>query len=161
MNIVFKRLDELHLYDQNPRRNDDAVRYVVESIKEFGFRAPIIVDCNGTIIAGHTRYKAASQLMMERVPCIIADDLTEEQIRAYRIIDNKVGEMSGWDFDKLEMELNSLDFNWESFGFSDISDDDLYADESELEETYLEPEIAKLQCPKCGHVDSKARFKKA
>lgn len=161
MNIVFKRIGELHLYDQNPRRNDDAVRYVVESIKEFGFRAPILVDCNGTIIAGHTRYKAASQLMMERVPCIIADDLTEDQIRAYRIIDNRVAEMSEWDYDLLNMEMDELDVDWEEFGFVDYADSELFDDAPDLEKVYQEPELAKLRCPKCGHVDSRARFKTA
>lgn len=161
MKIIFKKLDELHPYEQNPRRNDEAVRYVVASIKEFGFRVPILIDCNGIIIAGDTRRKAACKLKMDRVPCIIADDLTEEQIRAYRIIDNKVAEMSEWDYDLLSMEMEELDIEWNEFGFEDVADEDLYDDFPELERVYQEPEVTKLQCPKCGHVDSRVRFKTA
>ncbi|MDO5549413.1 MAG: ParB N-terminal domain-containing protein [Eubacteriales bacterium] len=161
MNIVFKRLDELHSYEQNPRRNDEAVQYVVASIKEFGFRVPILIDCNGIIIAGYTRRKAACQLQLERVPCIIADDLTDEQIRAYRIIDNKVAEMSEWDYDLLNAEMDELDFDWGDFGFVDCEDEELFDDAPDLEKIYQEPEITRLQCPKCGHIDSKVRFKTA
>lgn len=160
MEIIIKSVDEIHEYENNPRNNDDAVQYVAESIKEFGFKAPILIDQDGIIIAGHTRVKAARQLDMKKLPCIVADDLTDDQIKAYRLIDNKCGEISGWDFDKLEQELEGLDFEWKDFGFPDIADDDLYDDAPDLEETYKEPEMDKLQCPKCGHIDSKARFRK-
>ncbi len=161
MEIIIKRIEEIHEYENNPRNNDNAVQYVAESIKEFGFKVPILIDQDGTIIAGHTRVKAAHQLEMEEIPCIVADDLTDNQIKAFRMIDNKTGEMAEWDFDKLEQELDGLDFEWKDFGFPDIADDDLYDDALDLEETYQEPEVAKLQCPKCGHIDSRARFRKA
>lgn len=161
MEIIIKAIEEIHEYENNPRRNEEAVQYVAESMKEFGFKVPILLDKDGSIVAGHTRIKAARQLGMTEIPCIVADDLTDEQIKAYRIVDNKVAELSGWDFDKLDMELEGLDFNWEDFGFPDAGDNDLYDDAPELEESYREPEVAKLQCPKCGHVDSKVRFRRA
>lgn len=119
MEIIYKKLDELKPYEKNPRKNDDAVEYVANSIKEFGFKVPIIVDENNIIIAGHTRYKASKKLGIKEVPCIIADDLTEEQIKAFRLADNKVSEKAKWDTDLLGMELDSLfdviDMN--KFGF--------------------------------------------
>mgnify|MGYP002514876955 CR=1 FL=1 len=92
MKIVNKKIEELKPYENNPRFNDDAVEYVAKSIKEFGFKVPMVIDKNNTIITGHTRYKAALELGLEEVPCIIADDLTEEQIKAFRLSDNKVSE---------------------------------------------------------------------
>lgn len=92
MNIVNKKLSEIKPYDKNPRRNDEAVKYVAESIKSFGFKVPIIIDSNGVIVAGHTRYKAAKKLKLKDVPCIIADDLTDDQVKAFRLADNKVAE---------------------------------------------------------------------
>jgi ParB/RepB/Spo0J family partition protein len=84
-------LAELKPYEKNPRRNDASVEYVANSIKEFGFKVPIVIDRDGVIVAGHTRYKAAKKLGMEKVPCIVADDLSEAQIKAFRLADNKVG----------------------------------------------------------------------
>ena len=92
-------------YDRNPRRNDNAVDAVAASIREFGFRQPIVVDRDGVIIVGHTRLKAAKKLGMKEVPVLVADDLTEEQVKAYRLADNKAGELAGWDFAELEEEL--------------------------------------------------------
>lgn len=94
MKIVEKRLDEIRPYENNPRRNDEAVQYVAESIKTFGWKQPIVIDKDGVIIVGHTRYKAAQSLGIEKVPCLIADDLTPEQVKAYRIADNKVSDFS-------------------------------------------------------------------
>lgn len=120
MEIIEKKLEELKPYENNPRKNDEAVEYVANSIKEFGFKVPIIIDKNGVIIAGHTRYKASKQLNLDKVPCIIVDDLTEEQIKAFRLADNKVSEIAEWDFDLLDKELNSiLDINMEDFGFEE------------------------------------------
>ncbi len=97
MQIITKQLDEIRPYEKNPRKNDAAVDGVAASIREFGFKVPIIIDAAGTIIAGHTRYKAAQKLGLESVPCIQADDLSPEQVRAYRLADNKVAEAAGWD----------------------------------------------------------------
>ena len=108
MNIVNKKLSEIHPYAKNPRKNDPAVQYVVKSIEEFGFKVPIVVDKSGEIVAGHTRYKAAKKLKMKEVPCIVADDLTDEQIKAFRLADNKVGEFAEWDTDLLNAELDEI-----------------------------------------------------
>jgi site-specific DNA-methyltransferase (adenine-specific) len=118
MNIIEKRLNEIIPYEKNPRKNDEAVKYVAESIKQFGFKVPIVIDKNNVIIAGHTRHKAAKKLNLKTAPCIIADDLTEEQIKAFRLADNKVSEMAEWDFGLLEEELGDIfDIDMEAFGF--------------------------------------------
>ena len=88
MEIINKKISEIKPYDRNPRKNDDAVKYVANSIKEFGFKVPIVIDKNGIIVAGHTRFKAAKELKMSEVPCIIADDLTDEQVKAFSLADN-------------------------------------------------------------------------
>ena len=119
MQIVEKQLHELREYENNPRNNDNAVAAVAASIKEFGFKVPIVIDAAGVIIAGHTRAKAAAQLGMQTVPCIVADDLTEAQIRAFRLADNKTGELAEWDFDKLDAELELLqEMDMAAFGFT-------------------------------------------
>ena len=127
MDIVYRKTKDLIPYENNPRKNDGAVKYVAESIKEFGFKVPIVIDKDGVIVTGHTRLKAAKKLKLKEVPCIIADDLTEEQIKAFRLADNKVSEFSEWDFSKLNLELGSLDFDLGKFGFEipdfSISDD--------------------------------------
>lgn len=118
MNISEKKITEIIPYKKNPRRNDDAVEYVAESIKQFGFKVPIVIDKNNVIVAGHTRYKAAKKLGLSKIPCIVADDLTEEQIKAFRLADNKVAEAAEWDFDLLGEELGELlDFDMSAFGF--------------------------------------------
>lgn len=133
MNIVEKRLDEIRPYENNPRRNDEAVQYVAESIRQFGWKQPIVIDRDGVIIVGHTRYKAAQSLGLETVPCMIADDLTPEQVKAYRIADNKVSDFSVWDNKKLLEELQDLDELagdlFTGFDTSDFFDDTL--DESD------------------------------
>lgn len=125
MDIINIALKDLKPYENNPRKNDDAVKYVAESIKEFGFKVPIVIDKNNVIVAGHTRYKAAKKLKMSEVPCIIADDLTDEQIKAFRLADNKVAEKAEWDFDLLNAELDDIiDLDMELFGFEDALKDD-------------------------------------
>lgn len=118
MDIVLKKVGELTPYEKNPRKNDDAVKYVAESIRQFGFKVPIVIDKDGIIVAGHTRHKAAQKLKLEEVPCIVADDLTEEQIKAYRLADNKVSEAAEWDIELLADELDDiLEIDMEAFGF--------------------------------------------
>lgn len=125
MDIINIALKDLKPYENNPRKNDDAVKYVAESIEEFGFKVPIVIDKNNVIVAGHTRYKAAKKLKMSEVPCIIADDLTDEQIKAFRLADNKVAEKAEWDFDLLNAELDDIiDLDMELFGFEDALQDD-------------------------------------
>lgn len=108
MEIVEKSVKELKPYARNPRLNDDAVPKVAESIKAYGFKVPIIIDKDGVVVTGHTRLKAAKKLGMETVPCIVADDLTPEQIKAFRLADNKVSEESVWDNKLLLDELSFL-----------------------------------------------------
>ena len=118
MNIVTKKTADLIPYEKNPRRNDEAVNYVMESIKSFGFKVPIVIDKDNIIVAGHTRHKAAKLLKLKEVPCIVADDLTEEQVKAFRLADNKVSEKAEWDFGLLDEELDDLlDFDMSAFGF--------------------------------------------
>ena len=113
-------IGEVRPYERNPRLNDGAVQAVAESLKEFGWRQPIVVDADGTIVAGHTRYKAAQALGMQTVPVTVASDLTPEQVQAYRLADNKVGELADWDVDLLAGELDGIcDIDMEGFGFTD------------------------------------------
>lgn len=133
LNITYKTLDEIKPYENNPRLNDDAVEPVMNSIKEFGFKCPIVLDKDNVIVAGHTRYKAAKKLKMKRVPCVVADDLTPEQVRAFRLADNKTGELADWDFNMLGEELGELDdFNMERFGFDGAVTGDGYSDDFSL-----------------------------
>lgn len=120
-NIQMMPIDTVKPYIYNPRVNDQAVDAVARSIEEFGFRSPIVVDESKTIINGHTRLKAAKQLGLEQVPVLVADDLTEEQVRAFRLADNKTAELAEWDDDMLEEELSLLDdIDMSEFGFEEI-----------------------------------------
>lgn len=151
MQIIYKKLEELHPYKNNPRRNGKAVDAVANSIQEFGFKVPAVIDKSGEIIAGHTRYKAAKKLGMKEIPCIIADDLTEEQVRAFRLADNKVGEIAEWDFEILDEELAEMScIDMEKFGFFDtgISEDDIDKYFSPNEEK--ENKKKTIICPSCG-----------
>lgn len=126
MHVEWKTLKEIKPYEKNPRKNEEAVQYVANSIKEFGWKQPIVVDKDGIIIAGHTRYKAAQKLGIERVPVITADDLTKEQVKAYRLADNKTGEFAQWDIDILSQELDEiLGIDMDEFGFEKIEQEDL------------------------------------
>lgn len=135
MEIKNIKLDKLIPYKKNPRINDKAVKYVAESIKEFGFKVPIVIDKNNVIVAGHTRYKASIELGLTEVPCIVADDLTEEQVKAFRLADNKVGEIAEWDFNLLAEELQGIDdLDMEAFGFEmPKNDEKVEEDEYEVE----------------------------
>ncbi len=118
--IIELKTSDLKDYENNPRNNEAAVDKVAESIKEFGFKNPIIVDKDNVIVCGHTRKKAAEKLGLEVVPCIIADDLTEDQIKAFRLVDNKTAEYAEWDFTKLEEELSNIEMDLSSFDFSEL-----------------------------------------
>lgn len=151
MELILKKIDELSPYENNPRNNDDAVKYVAESIKQFGFKIPMVIDRNNVIVCGHTRYKAAKSLGIAEVPCIIADDLTEEQIKAFRLADNKVSEYSKWDLELLDSELEELDFDMSGFGFMELADldiDGFFEDAAPKEKP--EEEEKEIQCPHCG-----------
>lgn len=143
--IVMMKTSELVPYDKNPRDNDKGVDAVANSIKAYGFKVPIVIDKNNVIVTGHTRLKAAKKLGLEEVPCIVADDLTDEQIRQFRIVDNKTAELSDWNFDLLREELLAMDdVDMVQFGFDDLDeilktetkDDDFDEDEELPENPY-------------------------
>ena len=120
MKIVSVKLHDLKPYENNPRLNDNAVDSVMNSIKEFGFKVPIVITKDNVIVAGHTRYKASKKLNLDEVPCIVADDLSEQQIKAFRLADNKVSELAEWDFSKLEMELAEIELDMSLFSFEEL-----------------------------------------
>lgn len=145
-------INDLIPYENNPRINDNAVDAVAASIREFGFKVPIIVDRNNVIVAGHTRLEAAKRLGLDTVPVIIADDLTDEQIKAFRLADNKTSELSKWDFTKLEEELKALTFDMEQFGFAAMRTEmdkiKTYTNE-EVEQELFDEEHYAHTCPRC------------
>ena len=147
--IVYKTLDELIPDAKNPRRNDAAVKPVMESIREFGFRVPIVIDKNNVIRAGHTRYKAAQELNMTQVPCVVASDLNEKQLKAFQLADNKTGELATWDASLLNLEMADLSsiFDMSLFGFKAKKDEDGLlgpsAGSTKSSDQYI-------TCPRCG-----------
>jgi site-specific DNA-methyltransferase (adenine-specific) len=152
MQIYDKRLDEIKPYENNPRHNDNAVDAVANSIREFGFKVPLVVDSEGVIVAGHTRYKAAQKLGLQTVPCLVADDLNKEQINAFRLADNKVGELATWDLDKLEAELASIsDIDMSVYAFDmdeEVTQTIRGSEEVSLED--FEDDKFSCTCPQCG-----------
>jgi len=121
MKTEMRKTDDIRPYEQNPRHNDAAVEAVARSIREFGFRQPIVVDAEGVIVVGHTRWKAAKALGLAEVPVHVATDMSPEQIKAYRIADNKVADLAEWDYDLLPIELSELrgmDVDLDLLGFS-------------------------------------------
>ena len=153
MKIVDKPIEWLRPYENNPRNNEQAVEAVANSIKEFGFKVPIVATIDGEIVNGHTRFKAAKSLKLKNVPVLIADDLTEEQIKAFRLADNKTGELAEWNVELLYGELDELDgFDMTLFGFEDIdfSLDDFEEDEKEEGE---EVDINQEEKPKVEYGD--------
>lgn len=136
MQIINKQIKELVPYQNNPRKNDKAVDAVAASIKQFGFKQPIVIDKDNVIVCGHTRYKAAQKLRLKEVPCIMADDLTDDQIKAFRLADNKTAELAEWDFPLLDFELADIDLDMSEFGFDlgegeEEDDEGYYGDERE------------------------------
>ena len=156
MKLETLKLTEIFPYENNPRKNDDAVNAVAESIRQCSYIAPIIVDEEHVIIAGHTRYKALKALGVAEVPCLICDGLTDEQKKKYRYLDNKTGEKATWDLLKLETELDGLDL--EGFDFFGMAEDLTVETGTEREisgSTEFDTEVFgdetfKYQCPKCG-----------
>ncbi|MGN0805365.1 MAG: ParB N-terminal domain-containing protein [Candidatus Coproplasma sp.] len=170
MEIIEKNIEDLIEYENNPRNNDGAVEAVAESIKQFGFKVPVIIDADGVIVAGHTRKKAALKLGLDKVPCIIADDLTPEQIKAFRLADNKTGELAEWDFEALEKELAELtafDVDMSAFGFDESIFDDtpdfgeaLEEERETLQEKYIIPPFSVFDTKQGYWQDRKDIWKK-
>lgn len=155
MNIVYLPVDDLIPYEHNAKQHPEKqVEHIANSIREFGFRQPIVVDADNVVVIGHGRLLAAEKLGLETVPVVRADDLSEAQIRALRLADNKTNE-SEWEFAELEAELAELemDFDMSEFGFddpsSDTSDDSYETPESFKE--YGEDMETKHVCPRCGY----------
>ena len=158
--VAWKDVNELTPYARNARINDKTVPYLVNSIKRFGFKVPLVIDEKGVVVCGHTRLKAALECGMARVPCVLADDLTEDEIKAFRLAYNKIQEMSGWDFGLLDQELDELrelgfgDEEMKELGFGDASDvnpDDFFEDDNTGDGADKEPKTIECTCPECGH----------
>ena len=138
MNIIKMKVEELIPYINNPRNNENAIDKVASSISEFGFKNPIVIDKNNVVINGHTRLLASKKLGLKEVPCIVADDLTEAQVKAFRIADNKTSEYATWDEELLKIELEQLEdmnFNLDDLNI-DYSDFGLEIDLEDIEEKF-------------------------
>lgn len=151
MKIEEWAIERVHPYDKNPRNNDGAVEATANSIKEFGWQQPIVVDKDGVVIVGHTRLKAAKKLGLDKVPVTVAEGLTSEQVAAYRLADNKTGELADWDLGLLDDELASInDLDMSDFGFTDaeldaaLGDDDGEAQDDGFDEEPPEEPTSKL-----------------
>ena len=137
MQIIQKKIDELIPYENNTKKHDDAqIRNVAESIKQYGFVQPLVIDKDNVIVIGHCRYEASKTLGMEEVPCVLVDNLTEEQVKALRIVDNKTNE-SEWDMDILPEELDELDLNDFEFSFDDFMQEEV----EQIEKQEIKPKI--------------------
>lgn len=165
MKVQDVSIDKIKPYENNPRDNEAGVDAVANSIKEFKWQQPIVVDKNNVIIVGHTRYLAAKKLGLKEVPVKVATGLTPEQVKAYRLADNKTGELTDWEFAKLNEELADIvDFDMKDFGF-DAEDIDLATswDDSGNFDDYEEPESenggVECCCPKCGYKGQTKEFK--
>lgn len=133
MKIIYKKTEEIIPYEKNPRKNEEAAKYVAKSIKDFGFLVPILITKDNVVVAGHTRLKAAKINNIESVPCIIADGLSEEKINAFRLIDNKSSEIAEWDNELLKEELQDLldlipNIEEYNFNIDDFTNDDIFED---------------------------------
>lgn len=149
--VTMRKLAELVPYENNPRDNSKAVNAVAESIKEFGFKNPIIVDKGDVIVAGHTRYKAAEKLGLDEVPVIVADDLSDEQVKAFRLADNKTAELAEWNFELLDSELAEIsEIDMAAFGFNAIDLVDDYENEGHVSSDEIGGGGDEITCPNCG-----------
>lgn len=149
-------IENVRPYENNPRKNDDAVEKVANSIREFGWQQPIVVDGDGVVIVGHTRLKAAISMGLTEVPVTVAEGLTENQVQAYRLADNKTGELSDWDFDKLNQELEAIDWldcDMTEFGFyldHEVGDTEIEEGPESFKEFDSDIET-EHKCPMCGY----------
>lgn len=165
LEIEYVAIDDIIPYEKNPRKNDKAVPFVKESISQFGFKVPLVIDENNVIVCGHTRLKAAKELGLEELPCVYASDLTPEQIRAFRLADNKVAEKAEWDLGMLGSELLALpDFDFESLGFdpSDFKvDKGSNVETKSLSDRFLVPPLSILDSRQGYWRDRKAKWNEA
>jgi DNA modification methylase len=145
-----KQVSVLQEYENNPRNNDEAIKAVANSIKEFGFKVPIVITSDNVIIAGHTRLKASVSLGLEEVPCIVADDLNEAQIKAFRLADNKTAELATWDLSRLEEELAGIDIDMLQFGFEEM--EELLPDNAADDDFDIDDEIPEIPFSEIGDI---------
>lgn len=153
MQVIERKIEDIRPYENNPRDNSKAIDAVAASIKEFGFKVPIVIDKDGVIVTGHTRYEASKKLGLKKVPCIIADDLTGEQVKAFRLADNKTAELADWDYNILELELDDIEeLDMSDFGFNntDISDEDNQQEMKDIDLTEKRGGSKECECPACG-----------
>jgi DNA modification methylase len=150
MQVVMKKITSLLEYDNNPRNNEEAIEAVANSIREFGFKVPIVISSDNIIIAGHTRLKASVSLGLEEVPCIIANDLNDEQIKAFRLADNKTAELATWDLSKLEEELSHIDMDMLQFGFEEM--EELLPDNASDDDFDITDEIPEIPFSQPGDI---------
>lgn len=150
MNIVNLDINLLKPYEKNNKKHPQSqVEDIAESIRQFGFKQPIVVDKDKVIIIGHGRFEAAKKLGLETVPCVIADDLTEEQVKKLRIVDNKTNE-SEWDIDSLMFEIKDLKFDEYNFDFKFLDDDDVLMESEEPKLREHQSHEKEIECPYCG-----------
>lgn len=169
--IEYWPLAKIKPYPNNPRLNDEAATFVANSIRDFGFRSPIVVDKDGVVIAGHTRLKAAKKLGLKDAPVIVASDLSDDQVKALRLADNKTAEMAEWDLDLLEQEISEIaEIDMSDFGFelgeepSDGAEavDDDFEEPEDLESIAKRGQIYRLgeQVLMCGDSTNESDVKK-
>jgi site-specific DNA-methyltransferase (adenine-specific) len=151
LNVIERPMKDIKPYERNPRKNKRAIAAVKRSIQEFGFRVPIIIDGSGVIVAGHSRYQAAKELGFTSLPTLVADDLTDEQVKAFRIADNRTVDFADWDAELLNAELHdiSLDLDW--LELADLGVGAEFMPGSEDEQGNLsEKTPVMVTCPHCG-----------
>lgn len=150
MKIIDVPITEITEYENNARKNENALELVAKSIDKYGFKVPVVLDKENVIVCGHARVKAAKMLGLETVPAVIASDLTEEQIRAFRLADNKTAELAEWDFERLEEELNEIDEEWMFSLFEKKRYEEIEEFDGEISMEMFGDEEFKYECPECG-----------
>tara|TARA_R110000744_G_scaffold5660_1_gene20090 strand:+ start:753 stop:1256 length:504 start_codon:yes stop_codon:yes gene_type:complete len=159
VNIIELEIDEIKPYKDNPRVNKDAITVVKNSLSKFGWQQPLVLDKNNEIVVGHTRYYAAIELGMKKIPCLIADDLNDEKIKAYRIMDNKSSEYASWNYGLLTKEMQDilesggLDLTFTGFSNNEIDNmiDDINVELEDESSVARMDELNLITCPDCGH----------
>ncbi len=152
--IVMKSIEEIMFYKNNPRNHDQTIDAVIQSINDYGFVKPILIDKNNIIVDGEACVIAAKKIGLKELPCIITDELTDDEIRALRLIINKTQDLTSWTFDKLAEELSAVNIDMSTYKFPDLSDINLdVSDEDFLQDTEIVKNREKktVVCPECGH----------
>lgn len=152
--IVMKPIKAIKLYENNPRNHDETVSAVIQSIHDYGFVKPILIDRDGIVVDGEACVKAAQAVGLKELPCIVTDELTDEEVRELRLVINKTQDLTSWTFDKLAEELAAVNIDMSTYKFPDLSNIDLdVSDEDFLQDTEIVKDREKktVVCPNCGH----------